>query len=59
MGGDTLPFYHYSIARLFQVSYTVLWVSDEANILLVQEDRFDSQPPRAVILLGTMYGLVV
>lgn len=51
MGGDKRPFYHYSIARLFQVSYTVLWVSDEADILLVQEDRFDSQPPRAVILL--------
>lgn len=59
MGGDTRPFYHGSIARSFQVSYTVLWVSDEANILLAQEDRFDSQLPRAVILLGTRYGLVV
>lgn len=59
MGGYTRPFYHYSIARSFQVTYTVLWVSDEADILMVQEDRFDSQPPRAVILLGTRYGLVV
>lgn len=51
MGGDTRPFYHYSIARSFQVSYTVLRVSDDADILLVQEDRFDSQLPRAVLLL--------
>lgn len=59
MGGETRPFYQYSIARSFRVSYTVLWLSDEADILLVQEDRFDSQLPRAVILLGTRNGLVV